>query len=179
MNLNSDKETITGKNKTKKISLSIDNMENATDADTDIKYSSNGTHVILDVWGCTFDELNDINLAISFIMQVIEDANMHMLNMSFKKFKPQGLTVVGLLSESHISIHTYPEYKYAAIDLFTCGKGSPLSSLEKNLPLYFTIEQVSSMVIERGIRAKPFGKTRIINDGHVTNLPTRPLPETD
>ena len=63
--------------------------------------------------------------------------------------------------------------------LLCCGKGSPLSSLKKNLPLYFTIEQVSSMVIEYGIRAKPFGRTRIINDGHVANLPTRPLPETD
>lgn len=173
MHLDSDIENTTDKATAKSISLNVDDMDN------DIAYSSNGTHVILDVWGCTFDELNDINLAISFIMQVVEDAHMHMLNMSFKKFEPQGLTVVGLLSESHISIHTYPEYEYAAIDLFTCGNGSPLSSLEKNLPLYFTIEQVSSMVIERGTRANPFGKTRIINDGKVTVLPIRPLPAED
>ena len=179
MHLDSDPEDVTEKNNTKKISLAIDDIEQAADADAGMEYSSNGTHVILDVWGCTFDELNDINLAISFIMQVVADADMHMLNMSFKKFEPQGLTVVGLLSESHISIHTYPEYEYAAIDLFTCGNGSPLSSLEKNLPLYYTIEQVSSMVIERGVRKAPFGKTRVINDGKVTVLPIRPLPAMD
>ena len=72
-----------------------------------------------------------------------------------------------------------PEYEYAAIDLFTCGNGSPLSSLEKNLPLYYTIEQVSSMVIERGVRKAPFGKTRVINDGKVTVLPIRPLPAVE
>ncbi len=179
MHLNSDTEDITAQDKIKDKAINLTAADTAADTDTAMTYSSNGTHVILDVWGCTFDELNDINLAISFIMQVVEDADMHMLNLSFKKFEPQGLTVVGLLSESHISLHTYPEYEYAAIDLFTCGNGSPLSSLEKNLPLYFTIEQVSSMVIERGTRANPFGRTKIINDGHVTDLPTRPLPAED
>ena len=134
--------------------LGIKNMN------TEIKYYPNGRHVVLDIWGCTFEELNDVSHAIKFIMQVVKDADMHMLNMSFKKFEPQGLTVIGLLSESHISIHTYPEHGYAAIDLFTCGDNStPVEAIEKNLPKFFTLEQVSSVIIERGKKDKPFGRT--------------------
>ena len=50
-----------------------------------------------------------------------EAANATLLSISSKKFDPQGVTAVVLLSESHLSIHTWPEYGYAAIDAFTCG----------------------------------------------------------
>ena len=44
----------------------------------------------------------------------------------FKKFDPQGVTVLCLLSESHISIHTWPEEGRAAVDVYTCGEGNPM-----------------------------------------------------
>lgn len=132
---------------------------------TNVEYFPNGKHVILDVWGCKFDELNDVDLAIKFVEKVVQDADMHMLDMSFKKFEPQGLTLIGLLSESHISLHTYPEHGYVAIDLFTCGENSPVASLEKNLPQFFTLEQISTMIIERGSKEHPFGRTHTYPHG--------------
>lgn len=135
------------------------------ETNTNVEYFPNGKHVILDVWGCKFDELNDVDLAIKFVEKVVADADMHMLDMSFKKFEPQGLTLIGLLSESHISLHTYPEHGYVAIDLFTCGENSPVASLENNLPKFFTIGQISSMVVERGNKEKPFGRTNEFPNG--------------
>ncbi len=133
-------------------------------SDNIIEYMPNGKHVVIDIWGCKFDELNDVNAAIRFVEQVVQEADMTMLNLSYKKFQPQGLTVVGLLSESHISLHTYPEHGYIAIDLFTCGDHSPEMALKNNLPKFFTIEQISTMVIDRGCREKPFGRTWITKD---------------
>ena len=44
------------------------------------------------------------------------------------QFEPQGVTAVGLLAESHLSIHTWPEHCYAAVDIFTCGSGQHLQA---------------------------------------------------
>ena len=49
-------------------------------------------------------------------------ANATVLNLISNKFEPQGVTAIALLAESHISIHTWPESNYSAVDIFTCGQ---------------------------------------------------------
>ena len=81
-----------------------------------------GTHCILELNGCNPELLNNEQ----FVRDSIEQASHHgmstLLNLSSHQFDPQGVTAIGLLSESHISIHTWPEHGYAAIDVFTCGE---------------------------------------------------------
>ncbi len=81
-----------------------------------------GKHWIYDLQGGDHDLLNDEDFVKDVMTMAAEAANATLLSISSKKFDPQGVTAVLLLSESHLSIHTWPEFGYAAIDAFTCGE---------------------------------------------------------
>ena len=84
-----------------------------------------GMHCILELHGCPADRLDDE----AFVRQALEEASQQglatLLKLTSHHFEPQGVTALGLLAESHISIHTWPESGYAAIDVFTCGDANP------------------------------------------------------
>lgn len=84
-----------------------------------------GKHYLLNLYGCSFVLLNDEH----FLMDLLENAAIAsgatVIQTIFKKFDPQGVTVICLLSESHISIHTWPEEGKAAVDVYTCGNCNP------------------------------------------------------
>ncbi|MEL7472813.1 MAG: adenosylmethionine decarboxylase [Planctomycetota bacterium] len=80
-----------------------------------------GTHCILELYDCPRDRLNDHDAIISTLQAAVEHAGATWLGQVSHQFTPQGITALGLLSESHISIHTWPESGYAAVDVFTCG----------------------------------------------------------
>lgn len=75
----------------------------------------------MDLYGCDFDMLNNEFFIIKEMKKAAEFGKTTVLNISSHKFDPQGVTALVLLSESHLSIHTWPEEGYAAIDAFTCG----------------------------------------------------------
>lgn len=78
-----------------------------------------GTHAIVELFGC--EHLNDLSLVRDTLTEAARLCGATVLHTKFHQFSPQGLTGYILLAESHISIHTWPEYGYAAVDLFTCG----------------------------------------------------------
>lgn len=80
-----------------------------------------GIHCILELHGCPFELLDDEAFVRSAIAQAAKKARSELLTLTSHKFTPQGVTALGLLAESHISIHTWPEAGYAAVDCFTCG----------------------------------------------------------
>ncbi|KAA0764968.1 adenosylmethionine decarboxylase [Bacillus sp. SH5-2] len=86
-----------------------------------MEYSTFGKHIIVDLWGVDFSLLNDIQFLEHHLVSAADYSGAHVLNVSTKKFQPYGVTVLVLLSESHLSIHTYPEKNFAAIDCYTCG----------------------------------------------------------
>ena len=80
-----------------------------------------GLHLLLELKECNpglLDDLNHIRLA---MLRAAEDAGAHVIGESFHRFSPQGVTGILAIAESHITIHTWPEYGYAAADIFTCG----------------------------------------------------------
>ena len=81
-----------------------------------------GKHLLLELYGCNSQKLNDELFLRFLINKSAKTANATVLNLISHKFEPQGVTAIALLAESHLSIHTWPESKYAAIDIFTCGK---------------------------------------------------------
>lgn len=83
-----------------------------------------GNHLILDFVGVDFD-LNDYELLDATLREVLSCTSVHIEGSLHKKFDPQGLTILYLLSESHFSIHTWPETRSCAIDFYHCG---PLSN---------------------------------------------------
>ena len=80
-----------------------------------------GTHCILELFGCSPDLLNCESFVRDTIAQSSREGMSTLLQLSSHKFEPQGVTALALLAESHISIHTWPENGYAAVDVFTCG----------------------------------------------------------
>lgn len=86
------------------------------------EFSTFGRHVIVDTWGTDFLKLNDVRFLEKQLVKAAEACGATVLSSQAKQFHPQGATVLVLLSESHISIHTYPEKGFAAIDCYTCGE---------------------------------------------------------
>ncbi len=82
---------------------------------------SNGRHLILDLYGCDSEILNDYEELQRLLEASLVLAKANVLRIFGEKFQPQGVTLLALLSESHASIHTWPEIGYCAIDLYTCG----------------------------------------------------------
>ena len=80
-----------------------------------------GRHYILELYQCDHAKLNDEAFIRTTITSSAKVAGATLINLVTHSFKPQGVTGLALLAESHISIHTWPEIGYAAIDVFTCG----------------------------------------------------------
>ncbi len=83
--------------------------------------STVGKHCILELYGCESARLNDEAFLRDTITTAAKRAGATLLNLITHRFEPQGVTGLALLAESHISIHTWPESGYAAVDVFTCG----------------------------------------------------------
>jgi S-adenosylmethionine decarboxylase len=84
-----------------------------------------GKHFLLNLYGCSFVLLNDEHFLIDLLENAAAASGATVLQTIYEKFEPQGVTVVCLLSESHISIHTWPEEGKAAADVYTCGDANP------------------------------------------------------
>ncbi len=82
---------------------------------------SNGRHLILDLYDCDQALLDNYDELGRLLEVALNMAGANILRVFGEKFKPQGVTLLALLAESHASIHTWPELGYAAIDLYTCG----------------------------------------------------------
>lgn len=82
---------------------------------------SNGRHLILDLYDCDPEILDDYDQLQNHLETALALAGANILRLFGEKFNPQGVTLLALLSESHASIHTWPELGYAAVDLYTCG----------------------------------------------------------
>lgn len=84
-----------------------------------------GTHYLVDIHSCDEKILDDVEYLSKLLEAAAELSGATVLQTRSHKFEPQGVTAFCLLSESHISIHTWPEEKTAAIDMFTCGTCDP------------------------------------------------------
>jgi S-adenosylmethionine decarboxylase len=114
-----------------------------------------GAHVLADFWGCQFEKLDDAELLMESLRQAAKNAQMTILGEESFKFHPQGFTGLLLLSESHISIHTYPERGYAAIDVYTCGGGMTQRAIDF-LKEVLEPARVNEMLVQRGAQDRTF-----------------------
>ncbi len=88
----------------------------------DQKLSHQSKHLLLELYRCDYEKLNDECFLRSTLNRAAKLAKATVLNLISNKFEPQGVTAIALLAESHISIHTWPESNYSAVDIFTCGQ---------------------------------------------------------
>ena len=115
----------------------------------DGQLKSVGRHLILEMWGCR--NLNSTEIVERALRDVVREADLTLLDINVYPFTPIGVTGIAVVTESHVMIHTWPEYGYAAVDVFTCGdQANP----EAALPLlreHFAPERIQIMEINRGI----------------------------
>lgn len=83
--------------------------------------SALGNHILVEFTGCSPEILNDVSLIESLMNKAAEKAEATIINSTFHHFSPIGVSGVVVIQESHLAIHSWPEYGYAAVDLFTCG----------------------------------------------------------
>ncbi|MCK5726288.1 MAG: adenosylmethionine decarboxylase [Thiotrichaceae bacterium] len=107
-----------------------------------------GTHLILDMWQA--QHLDDLDLIEQTLRHCVEIAGATLLHIHLHHFTPNGgVSGVAVLAESHISIHTWPERDYAALDIFMCGDTMPEKCIDV-LQLAFETSTVNTTTLLRG-----------------------------
>lgn len=88
-------------------------------------------HVLLDCAKCSPGPLDSPEVLLALLAEIAQCCNARVVNAASHKFHPQGVTALLLLAESHVSVHTWPEHGYAAIDVFSCVpfSGSAVSAV--------------------------------------------------
>ena len=80
-----------------------------------------GTHLLIDLRACSVESIRDLEYVKDSLVQAAKEASATIVDVSFHEFNPFGISGMVVIAESHLSIHTWPEYGYAAVDIFTCG----------------------------------------------------------
>jgi len=83
--------------------------------------NSLGTHLLVEYYNCDRDILNNLETIKEYMREAAEKCGATIINDIFHMFNPHGVSGVVVIAESHLAIHTWPEYGFAAVDLFTCG----------------------------------------------------------
>ena len=108
-----------------------------------------GRHLVLELWGCK--NLNSPDAVEAVLREMVAACNVTMLDLRVYPFDPMGVTGIAVLAESHINIHTWPEFGYAAVDIFTCGDRKDPSDAIPKLREAFSPERIETMEMTRGI----------------------------
>lgn len=108
-----------------------------------------GTHLIIDIWEAR--RIDDLAHVRETLLAAARAANATVLNVDLHHFNENdGVSGVVVLAESHISIHSWPEVSYAALDIFTCGDSRPHAALPV-LAEAFQTDRIQTQEIRRGI----------------------------
>jgi S-adenosylmethionine decarboxylase len=115
------------------------------------EFSTFGRHVAIDLWGVDFGLLNNAEWLEEQMIFAAKASGADVVSSQKKQFQPQGATVLLLLSESHFSIHTYPEKGFAALDCYTCGENvNPETAINIMIELLLP-EKTYSKLLTRGL----------------------------
>ena len=115
----------------------------------DQKLIHQSKHLLLELYRCDCEKLNDESFLRCTLNKASKLANATVLNLISNKFEPQGVTAIALLAESHISIHTWPESNYSAVDIFTCGQNMMPELASQYLITSLTAKEHFLRVMER------------------------------
>lgn len=82
----------------------------------------NGIHYLMSFFGCDIKQIDSMSFWKEILPSAIAESKIKILHKYYYKFDPQGITCFLLLSSSHLSVHTWPEFGYIALDLFSCAE---------------------------------------------------------
>jgi len=115
-----------------------------------------GLHYLLELKECNPQVLDDLEAVKEILLEAAHKSKASIIDYTFREFSPQGISGVIIIAESHFSIHTWPEHKYAAIDIFTCGEViDPLTAVGHIIER-FQCKNPSFLKMKRGLMSVPF-----------------------
>lgn len=109
-----------------------------------------GKHLIVDMYGCFLEQLNNLDFVTHTISTALEQAQMTLIDFSHFKIEAQGLIVIAIIEKSHLVIRTYPELGYIALEIFTSGEPSKPDKLITLLKKAFKAEKLKITNVKRG-----------------------------
>ncbi len=110
-----------------------------------------GTHLLVELRDCNPEILKDLNRVKEALVSAAKKAKATIVDVSFHEFNPFGISGMVVIAESHLSIHTWPEYAYAAVDIFTCGDIIKPETAANYLISQFESRNPSIVEVKRGI----------------------------
>lgn len=117
-----------------------------------------GRQILVEYYDCDQSRINDVSYIENSLIQATKASGATIISHNFHKFSPYGVSGVVVIAESHVAIHTWPEYNYAAVDIFTCGDTIDPWVIQEHLKEYFDSGNVSSMEMKRGMFKVPKGQ---------------------
>ncbi|RME68670.1 MAG: S-adenosylmethionine decarboxylase proenzyme [Nitrospirae bacterium] len=110
-----------------------------------------GTHLLVELKDCNPEAIKDLKYVRDVMIEAARQANATIIDVAFHEFSPFGISGMVVIAESHLSIHTWPEYGYAAVDIFTCGDTIKPDEAARYLIEKFGSRNPSVVEMKRGI----------------------------
>ena len=114
-----------------------------------------GRHVLAELTGCPAVVLNDVAGLEQCFRDCAEKGGATLVSSHFHHFSPQGVSGVVVIAESHVTVHTWPEHGYAAVDVFTCGRPEIAEAVMARIIQALGAEHVHRTSFQRGPNAIP------------------------
>ena len=130
-----------------------------------------GCHLLLELKGCPVEILNNRDFIEESLVKAATLAKTTIISKHFHMFNPHGVSGAIVIAESHISIHTWPEHTYAAVDIFTCGDTALPKVATDYLVKAFKPKENYLMQIDRGVfkTQEQLLPPRVVNNQHEQN----------
>ena len=110
-----------------------------------------GRHLLIELFDCDPDVINNLEAVKGALVEAARRAQATIVDVVFREFNPFGISGVVVIAESHLSIHTWPEYRYAAVDIFSCGDVLQPEVAASYLVEQFAAERTSIVEMQRGL----------------------------
>jgi len=118
-----------------------------------------GKHLLCEVSGCDPVVISDADKVREILFKAAGIAKAEIMESTFHSFNPQGVSGVVVIAESHLAIHTWPEYGYAALDIYTCGDHTDPEAALLYCKQAFKASDIEITRVERGLEDKFGGFT--------------------
>jgi S-adenosylmethionine decarboxylase len=120
-----------------------------------------GRHLIVDAWKAPADVLNDPEQVREALARAVAAGGATLIDICVHQFSPYGVTATATLAESHIAIHTWPEYGYFAADVFFCGETDPRPAVD-SLVSSMGAREARVQELDRGVEIRRLGEARFL-----------------
>ncbi len=110
-----------------------------------------GRHLLLDLYDCDPRAIADTAKVERIMVRAAKATKAHIVDVIFHTFSPQGVSGVVVIAESHLSIHSWPEFGFASVDIYTCGTSIDPWKAYKVLKRGFSAKRMTAAEIKRGV----------------------------